>query len=89
MVNGAERGAGIIAGRLLSAPAELYAYKSVLLSARGSHGRGGVHVSDDELRESIEALMNQKIEVLGLPETEIDKLAASGVFGKPGKGKKQ
>ena len=28
-------------------------------------------------------------DVLGLPETEIDKLAASGVFGKPGKGKKQ
>ena len=27
-------------------------------------------------------------DVLGLPETEIDKLAASGVFGKPGKGKK-
>lgn len=38
----------------LSAPAELYAYKSVLLSARGSHGRGGVHVSDDQLRDAVE-----------------------------------
>jgi predicted TIM-barrel fold metal-dependent hydrolase len=38
----------------LSAPAELYAYKSVLLSSRGSHGRGGVHVSDDQLRDAVE-----------------------------------
>jgi len=38
----------------LSAPAELYAYKAVLLSSRGSHGRGGVHVSDDQLRDAVE-----------------------------------
>lgn len=34
----------------VSAPAELWAYKSLVLSHRGSHGRGGVNVSDDELR---------------------------------------
>ena len=38
----------------LSAPAELYAYKAVLLSSRGSHGRGGVKVSDDQLRAAVE-----------------------------------
>lgn len=38
----------------VSAPAELYAYKSVLLSARGSHGRGGVKLSDDQLRVAME-----------------------------------
>ncbi len=37
----------------LTAPAELYAYKSVLLSSRGSHGRGGVHVTDDQLRDVV------------------------------------
>jgi OH-DDVA meta-cleavage compound hydrolase len=34
----------------VSAPAELWAYKAGLLSHRGSHGRGRVVVSDDELR---------------------------------------
>ena len=34
----------------VSAPTELWAYKANLLSARGSHGRGGVNVSDDEIR---------------------------------------
>lgn len=34
----------------VSAPTELWAYKAGLLSARGSHGRGGVNVSDDEIR---------------------------------------
>ena len=34
----------------VSAPTELWAYKANLLSARGAHGRGGVHVSDDEIR---------------------------------------
>jgi len=38
----------------VSAPAELYAYKSVLLSARGSHGRGKVKISDDQLRDAVE-----------------------------------
>ena len=38
----------------VSAPAELYAYKAVLLSARGSHGRGKVKISDDQLREAVE-----------------------------------
>src|SRR6266576_2430891 len=33
----------------VSAPTELWAYKANLLSARGSHGRGGVNVSDDEI----------------------------------------
>ena len=34
----------------VSAPTELWAYKAGLLSARGAHGRGGVNVSDDEIR---------------------------------------
>jgi predicted TIM-barrel fold metal-dependent hydrolase len=33
----------------VSAPTELWAYKATLLAHRGSHGRGGVKVSDDEL----------------------------------------
>lgn len=34
----------------VSAPPELWAYKANLLSHRGSHGRGGVRVSDDQIR---------------------------------------
>jgi OH-DDVA meta-cleavage compound hydrolase len=37
----------------VSAPAELWAYKANLLSARGSHGRGAVNVSDDEIRIAV------------------------------------
>lgn len=33
----------------VSAPAELWAYKALLLAHRGSHGRGGVRVTDEEL----------------------------------------
>jgi OH-DDVA meta-cleavage compound hydrolase len=39
----------------MSAPAELWAYKAVLLASRGAHGRGGVTVSDDQLHESLHA----------------------------------
>jgi hypothetical protein len=35
---------------MFPAPTELWAYKANILSARGSHGRGGVNVSDDEIR---------------------------------------
>ncbi len=38
----------------VSAPAELWAYKATLLAARGSHGRGRVVVSDDQIREAVE-----------------------------------
>ena len=34
----------------VSAPAELWAYISAILSHRGSHGRGGVRVTDDQIR---------------------------------------
>ncbi len=34
----------------VSAPVELWAYKANLLSARGSHGRGAVNVTDDDIR---------------------------------------
>jgi predicted TIM-barrel fold metal-dependent hydrolase len=34
----------------VSAPAQLWAYKATLLASRGSHGRGAVKVSDDEMR---------------------------------------
>jgi predicted TIM-barrel fold metal-dependent hydrolase len=38
----------------VSAPTELWAYKAGLLSHRGSHGRGKVNVSDDEIRAAVE-----------------------------------
>lgn len=34
----------------VSAPVELWSYKAQVLSHRGSHGRGGVRVSDDQIR---------------------------------------
>ncbi len=34
----------------VSAPAELWAYKANLLASRGFHGRGGVKVSDEQIR---------------------------------------
>jgi len=34
----------------VSAPAQLWAYKAGLLAARGAHGRGGVKVTDEEIR---------------------------------------
>ena len=34
----------------VSAPTELWAYKSSVLAHRGSHGRGGVRVTDDQIR---------------------------------------
>lgn len=37
----------------VSAPAELWAYKASVLSHRGSHGRGGVRVSDDDIRRAV------------------------------------
>jgi predicted TIM-barrel fold metal-dependent hydrolase len=37
----------------VSAPAQLWAYKAGLLASRGSHGRGGVKVSDDELHVAL------------------------------------
>ena len=39
----------------VSAPAQLWAYKAGLLASRGSHGRGGVKVSDDEMRAALNA----------------------------------
>jgi predicted TIM-barrel fold metal-dependent hydrolase len=39
----------------VSAPPQLWAYKSVLLASRGSHGRGGVKVSDDEIHAALNA----------------------------------
>lgn len=38
----------------VSAPEGLYAYKSSLLAHRGAHGRGGVKLSDDQLRAANE-----------------------------------
>ncbi len=37
----------------VSAPAELWAYKATQLASRGSHGRGGVKVSDDDVRAAV------------------------------------
>jgi predicted TIM-barrel fold metal-dependent hydrolase len=38
----------------VSAPAELWAYKATLLAARGSHGRGGLKFTDDQIRHAVE-----------------------------------
>ena len=43
----------------VSAPAQLWAYKAGLLASRGSHGRGGVKVSDDEMRAALNARRNR------------------------------
>src|SRR5215469_6594502 len=34
----------------VSAPAQLYAYKATLLASRGSHGRGALKFSDEQLK---------------------------------------
>ena len=34
----------------VSAPAELWAYKATILAHRGAHGKGGVNVSDEQVR---------------------------------------
>ncbi len=39
----------------VSAPAQLWAYKASLLSHRGSHGRGAVKLSDDDIRAALNA----------------------------------
>ncbi len=39
----------------VSAPPQLWAYKSVLLASRGSHGRGGVKVSDEDMNAALNA----------------------------------
>jgi OH-DDVA meta-cleavage compound hydrolase len=39
----------------VSAPAELWAYKAGLLASRGSHGRGKVVLSNDQLMEALNA----------------------------------
>ena len=58
----------------VSAPAKLWAYKATLLAHRGSHGRGKVVISDDEL---IEALNTPHMGAFGhlpyLKENSIDK----------------
>ncbi|MBT3990341.1 MAG: amidohydrolase [Rhodospirillaceae bacterium] len=38
----------------VSAPVELWAYKASLLSHRGSHGRGKVNVTDEQIRHAVE-----------------------------------
>ena len=36
----------------VTAPAELYAYKSVLLASRGHHGKGSPGISDERMHEA-------------------------------------
>ena len=36
----------------VSAPPQLYAYQASLIASRGAHGRGGVRVSDDQIRDA-------------------------------------
>ena len=38
----------------VSAPAELWAYKASQIASRGTHGRGGVKVTDDQIRHAVE-----------------------------------
>jgi hypothetical protein len=37
----------------MSAPDKLWAYKATLIASRGSHGRGHLKFSDDQIRESM------------------------------------
>lgn len=39
----------------VTAPQELYAYKAMILSHRGAHGRGKVNVTDELLKKTLEA----------------------------------
>ncbi|HEY5411776.1 MAG TPA: hypothetical protein VIJ94_13725, partial [Caulobacteraceae bacterium] len=39
----------------VSAPQGLYAYKSGLLAARGSHGRGGLKFTDEQIEQALNA----------------------------------
>lgn len=55
----------------VSAPAELWAYKAGLLASRGSHGRGKVNVSDDEIREALNKPGN-------FPKGHLDYIAGHG-----------
>ncbi len=55
----------------VSAPAELWAYKASVLSHRGSHGRGGVRVSDDDIRRAV-----NKVEMA--PRGHLDMLERHG-----------
>ena len=57
----------------MSAPERLYAYKANLLAHRGAHGRGGVRVSDDELR----AAVVEEIGSFGM--SHMDHLDAAGI----------
>jgi predicted TIM-barrel fold metal-dependent hydrolase len=56
----------------VSAPAELWAYKALILSHRGSHGRGKVTISDEELK-----LAANKKEMA--PAGHLDMLDRNGV----------
>ena len=57
----------------MSAPERLYAYKANLLAHRGSHGRGGVRVTDDELR----AAVTEEVGSFGIPH--LDHLDSAGI----------
>ena len=49
----------------VSAPAELWAYKALILSHRGYHGRGRVNVSDDELKSFVVLISRHGAAVVG------------------------
>jgi predicted TIM-barrel fold metal-dependent hydrolase len=57
----------------VSAPERLYAYKANLLAHRGAHGRGGVSVTDDELRSAVTH------EVGPFGASHMDHLDAAGI----------
>ena len=56
----------------VTAPKDLWAYKSGLLSHRGAHGRGGVRVSDDEILEAWD-----KVEMA--PKGHLGHMASCGI----------
>ena len=64
----------------VSAPAELWAYKALITSHRGAHGRGKVSVSDDAIRESVEKEKfhesdHSHMEYIDLVKTDIQLLS--------------
>ena len=75
----------------MSAPEKLWAYKATLLAARGSHGRGAVRVSDDQLRESMQdkgPFVDGHLQLLKKHKTDLQLVSPrprAGVVGEGGR----
>lgn len=62
----------------VSPPIELWSYKAQILSHRGSHGRGGVRVSDDDIRRAAnkaEAFPHGHLDMLQMHGTDMQLIS--------------